>query len=107
MNRDPQRYKNTRSMRIGALILALLLILPYAVIAVMYPVEGVAMYLRFIGLGLFFALIFYSVQRERRGRRARPKSHETMVAERMSREARRNVAKERRMNRQHEPSEQV
>ena len=99
MNRDQSRYKNTRSMKIGALILALLLILPYAVVAVMYPVDGVAMYLRFIGLGLFFGLIYYSVQRERKGKRARSKSHESRVAERMGREARRQVARDRRMDR--------
>ncbi len=105
MNRDPNRYRNTRSMKLGALVLALLLILPYAIIAIFYPVEGVAMYLRFIGLGLFFGLIYYSVQRERSGRRARPKSIETRVAERMSREARRDIARERRIerNRRFEP----
>lgn len=83
-------------MKFGALILALLLIVPYGLVAILYPVHGVAMYLRFVGLGLFFALIYYSVQRERHGRRARPKSHETRVAERMGREARRRIARERR-----------
>lgn len=79
-------------MKIGALVLAILFLLPYLIIAFLYPVKGMSLYLRFVGLGLFFALIYYSVNRERKGERARPKSPETQIAERMAADKRREIA---------------
>ncbi len=81
-------------MRIGAGVLAILFILPYLILAFMYPVEGISAYFRFIGLGLFFALIWYSVRKESRGERARPESHETKFAKRMARENRMKAVQE-------------
>lgn len=57
-----------RKVEIGLLVFAVIMIGPSLGLAILYPVKGIPLYGKFIGMGAFALFFYWGLRRQRRNR---------------------------------------